>query len=72
MPAFGPIKRSELVRCLKQLGFNGPYAGGKHEFMVKDSLKIRIPNPHRGDISKGLLAEILRQANINRNEWESL
>lgn len=72
MPAFGPIKRSELVRYLKQLGFSGPYAGGKHEFMVKNSLKLRIPNPHRGDISKGLLAEILRQANISREEWESL
>lgn len=72
MPAFGPIKRSELVRLLKKLGFDGPYAGGKHEFMVKNSLKITIPNPHRGDISKGLLAEILRQANITKDEWESL
>lgn len=72
MPAFGPIKRSELVRLLKKLGFDGPYAGGKHEFMVKNSLKITIPNPHRGDIRKGLLAEILRQANITKDEWESL
>ncbi|NJM67310.1 MAG: type II toxin-antitoxin system HicA family toxin [Acaryochloris sp. RU_4_1] len=72
MSAFGPIKRSELIQRLKRLGFDGPYAGGKHEFMVKDSLKIRIPNPHRGDISKGLLAEILRQANITREEWERL
>ena len=52
MPALGPIKRSQLIRYLKQIGFNGPYAGGKHEFMVKDSLKIRIPNPHRRDIIK--------------------
>jgi predicted RNA binding protein YcfA (HicA-like mRNA interferase family) len=72
MPAFGPIKRSDLVRALKRLGFNGPYAGGKHEFMVKDSLKLRIPNPHQGDISRGLLAEILRQAEISREEWEAL
>jgi predicted RNA binding protein YcfA (HicA-like mRNA interferase family) len=72
MPVFGPIKRSELIRGLRQLGFDGPYAGGKHEYMVQDTLKIRIPNPHRGDISKGLLAEILRQADISRDEWESL
>jgi predicted RNA binding protein YcfA (HicA-like mRNA interferase family) len=72
MPAFGPIKRSDLVRALKRLGFDGPYAGGKHEFMVKDSLKLRIPNPHQGDISRGLLAEILRQAEISREEWEAL
>jgi predicted RNA binding protein YcfA (HicA-like mRNA interferase family) len=72
MPVFGPIKRSELIRGLRQLGFDGPYAGGKHEYMVQGTLKIRIPNPHRGDISKGLLAEILRQADISREEWESL
>jgi predicted RNA binding protein YcfA (HicA-like mRNA interferase family) len=72
MPAFGPIKRSDLVRALKRLGFDGPYAGGKHEFMVKDSLKLRIPNPHQGEISRGLLAEILRQAEISRDEWENL
>ncbi len=27
MPVFGPIKRSDLIRYLKQLGFIGPYAG---------------------------------------------
>ena len=72
MSVFGPIKRSELIQGLRQLGFDGPYAGGKHEYMVQGTLKIRIPNPHRGDIGKGLLAEILRQANISRDEWESL
>ena len=30
MPKFGAIKRSELIRCLKKLGFEGPYAGGNH------------------------------------------
>jgi predicted RNA binding protein YcfA (HicA-like mRNA interferase family) len=72
MPAFGPIKRSELIKCLKLLGFEGPYSGGKHQFMVKDSLRLTIPNPHQGDISKGLLAKILRQAGIGREEWERL
>jgi predicted RNA binding protein YcfA (HicA-like mRNA interferase family) len=72
MPAFGPIKRSDLVRALKRLGFDGPYAGGRHEFMVRGSLRLRIPNPHQGDISKGLLAEILRQADVSRDDWENL
>ena len=29
-------------------------------------------NPHRGDISKELLARILRRARISREEWEKL
>jgi hypothetical protein len=38
--------------------------------MVKGGLKLRIPNPHRGDVSKDLLAEILRQAGISSEDWE--
>lgn len=72
MPALGPIKRVDLVRFLKQFGFTGPYPGGKHQFMLQGSLKIWLPNPHQGDISKALLSQILRQAGISRDEWERL
>ncbi|MCP6757850.1 MAG: type II toxin-antitoxin system HicA family toxin [Fischerella sp. CENA71] len=72
MPSFGPVKRSDLIRYLRQLGFEGPYSGSKHQFMVKDDVTVRIPNPHKGDIGKGLLAEILRQAEIEKDEWEQL
>jgi predicted RNA binding protein YcfA (HicA-like mRNA interferase family) len=72
MPTFGSIKRSELIRLLKRLGFEGPYAGGKHQYLVKASLKVWIPNPHQGDISKSLLSKILKQANVSREEWENL
>lgn len=57
---------------MRQLGFEGPYSGSKHQFMVKDDITVRIPNPHKGDIGKGLLAEILRQAEIEKDEWEQL
>jgi predicted RNA binding protein YcfA (HicA-like mRNA interferase family) len=72
MPRFGPIKRKDLLRYLKALGFEGPYAGGKHQFMVKEDLTLRIPNPHRSDIGKELLVRILRQAGIDKETWESL
>jgi predicted RNA binding protein YcfA (HicA-like mRNA interferase family) len=72
MPAFGPISRGELIRYLKQLGFDGPYAGAKHQFMAKGDTTLRIPNPHQSDIGKELLARILRQAGIGKDEWEQL
>ena len=72
MPRFGPIKRRELVQCLRQLGFRGPFAGGKHQFMVKGGLRVRIPNPHQEDIGKNLLGEILREAGIEISAWEEL
>jgi predicted RNA binding protein YcfA (HicA-like mRNA interferase family) len=72
MPPFGPIKRRDLIRTLRKFGFNGPFSGGNHQYMRKGKLDIPIPNPHQGDISKDLLAKILRQTGISREEWESL
>jgi predicted RNA binding protein YcfA (HicA-like mRNA interferase family) len=72
MPTFGPINRKELVRCLKQVGFEGPYSGGRCQCMVKGTLTIHIPNPHEADIGRELLTRILRQASISRAEWEEL
>jgi len=59
------ISWRKLVGKFRDLGFDGPYSGGRHLFMVKDKLKVRIPNPHGKDISKYLLTEILRQADIS-------
>ena len=63
------ISWRKLVQKFRSLGFDGPYSGGRHLFMVKGELKVRIPNPHRGDISKHLVVEILRQAGISHKEW---
>ncbi len=72
MPTFGPIKRSDLIYYLKRFGFDGPYSGGRHQFMVKENLRLTIPNPHQADIGKALLTKLLRQAQISREEWEQL
>ncbi|MBI4175408.1 type II toxin-antitoxin system HicA family toxin [Candidatus Berkelbacteria bacterium] len=67
-----PIAWRKLVERFRDFGFDGPYSGGRHLFMVKGSLKIRIPNPHkRKDISGPLVREILRQAAIDPNQWDA-
>ncbi len=72
MPSFRPISRRELITGLRAAGFTGPYSGGKHQYMQRDTLRVRIPNPHQGDISQNLLARILKQAEISLEEWENL
>jgi len=66
------ISWRKLVKKFKRLGFDGPYSGGRHLFMEKNSLKVHIPNPHHGDISKYLVSEILKQACISIDDWESV
>lgn len=63
--------RKRLIKRFRALGFDGPRSGAKHQFMVKGELKIRIPNPHEGDVTINLLKMILRQANITEDEWNS-
>ena len=72
MPRTGPIKREELIRYLRVLGFEGPYSGKKHQFMLKGVVRLRIPNPHQKDIGRELLSRILKQAGIDKETWEKL
>jgi predicted RNA binding protein YcfA (HicA-like mRNA interferase family) len=72
MPTFGHIKRKDLIRYLKKLGFIGPSSGGKHQHMKKGRITLTLPNSHRSDISRELLAKILRQVNISKDDWEGL
>lgn len=39
--------------------------------MLRGTLRLILPNPHRGEISVDLLIRLLRQAGITSDEWES-
>ncbi|MDQ2784824.1 MAG: type II toxin-antitoxin system HicA family toxin [Chloroflexota bacterium] len=64
------MSRRDLIRRLGILGFIGSRAGSKHEFMQRDRLKIRISNPHSGNIDPTLLSDILKEMGISREQWE--
>jgi len=72
MPRFGPISWRELIAYLHDAGFEGPLAGTRHAIMVRGDITVRLPNLHHGDIGRDLLARFLRQAGIERDEWERL
>jgi hypothetical protein len=40
--------------------------------MIKGTVRLVIPNPHKGDISKELLSKILRHADIEKKDWEKV
>jgi hypothetical protein len=55
---------------LRALGFEGPFAGGKHQYMIRENLVLTIPNPHRKEIGVALLLRVLKEAGISRRDWE--
>jgi len=64
-----PIRRTDLIKRLRELGWEGPISGRKHQHMVKAALQLTIPNPHQSDIGVNLLKIVLKEAGISRDEW---
>ena len=50
-----PVSWREFVERLRALGFEGPFAGGRHPQMRRGHLTLILPNPHEGEISIGFL-----------------
>ncbi|HDQ99149.1 MAG TPA: type II toxin-antitoxin system HicA family toxin [candidate division WOR-3 bacterium] len=74
MPRLTPLKPQEVIRKLVRLGYEGPYPGGRHQRMVNLETGKVIPVPfHKGrDVSVGLVAEIIRELGISREDWFAL
>ena len=58
-----------LIKRLRKLGFEGPFQGGRHQYMIRGERRLTLPNPHKKEIQVDLLSRILRQADISREEW---
>lgn len=70
MAGLTPLSRRDLVRKLKALGFEGPFPGGKHQWMRRGGLRLTIPNVHRGVFDPGFIRRLLQQANVSVEEWD--
>lgn len=68
-----PIKRRELIRRFRALGWQGPEPGHRHMFMRLGERTVPIPNPHgSGELDWTLVKRILAQADIDARQWETL
>ena len=64
-----PVTWKQLVQRLRDLGFEGPFVGGRHPQMRRGDLTVILPNPHESDIGVDFLRRFLRQAGVTRREW---
>jgi len=76
MSRWTPCKRNEFIRRLRQLGFNGPYSGSRHQFMVYQQHRLTIPSNMEYSVSQ--LRMMIRELediigrSITIEEWDSL
>lgn len=69
MSKLSPISWKEFVKRMRELGFEGPFFGGKHPKMKRDKVTVIIPNEHECDIGVGFLKRLLNQAGVTREAW---
>lgn len=64
------LKPKEVVRMLKRAGFEEMRQAGSHLILANRDTKKIIPVPmHSGDIKRGLLLGIIKQAGMTQQEF---
>ena len=76
MSRWSPCKRNDFMRRLRQLGFDGPYSGAKHQFMIFGQHRLTIPSNKEYSVPQ--LRMMLREVEavtgreITADEWNDL
>ena len=76
MSRWTPCKRREFIRRLRSLGFDGPFSGSRHQFLVFEDNRLTIPSNDEYSIPQ--LRLMLREASailrreISLAEWDRL
>jgi hypothetical protein len=76
MAAWRPLKRREFVRKLRALGFNGPFSGTRHQFLILGQHRQTIPTNSEFSVPqvKMLLRQVesILERKLSLDEWDSL
>ena len=76
MSRLTPCKRREFVRRLKKLGFDGPYSGTRHQFMIYEIHRLAIPSNTEYSVPqlRMMLQEVeaIKGQKITGEDWTKL
>ena len=76
MSRWQPCKRHDFIKRLRQLGFDGPYSGTRHQFMVYERHRLAIPSNSEYSVPQLRMMLNETQAILGRSvdakEWNNL
>ena len=76
MSQWAPCKRKEFVRRLRKLGFDGPFAGTRHHFMIYGENRLAIPSNKEYSVPQLRMmvreVEVITRRKITVEKWNSL
>jgi hypothetical protein len=71
-----PCKRRDFINKTRRLGFDGPYSGTRHQFLVYRTARLSLPSNPEYSIPqlKMMLSEVEEIIGriISADEWNSL
>ena len=76
MSQWQPCKRRLFIKRLRKLGFDGPYAGSRHQFMVYEKHRLSVPS--NSDYSVPQMKMMIREVEVildrllSVEEWNRL
>jgi hypothetical protein len=76
MSRWAPCKRRDFIRRLRAIGFDGPFSGARHQFMVYERHRLAIPS--NAEYSVHQLRMMIREVEeiigrrITVDEWSRL
>jgi len=71
-----PCKRRDFIKKLRKLGFDGPFSGTRHQFMLFEENRLTIPSNNEYSVAQ--LRMMIREVEeiilhpISLDEWVSL
>lgn len=76
MSRWTPCKRRELIRRLGALGFEGPFSGTRHQFLVYQQHRLALPsNPEYSVPQLRMMlreVEVILGRQVSLSEWDRL
>jgi len=73
MTTFPSVTGSQLIRALCKLGFEVFRIKGSHHFLQHPDGRCTVVPVHRGEnIGRGLLARIMRDCEVSRDELQMM
>ena len=76
MSRWNPCRRREFVRRIRALGFDGPFSGTRHQFLIFAGHRLTVPS--NNEFGVPMLRMMIREVEgiigrrLSAAEWNSL
>ncbi len=76
MSQWKPCERRLFIKKLCKIGFEGPYSGTRHQFMIYDKQRLSVPSNAEYSVPqlKMMIHEIesIIERNLSADDWNNL